>query len=54
MQPFDAGMPSIARVYDRWPGGKDNFAGDQAVIDARPAALAGAPHVGGIRSGACR
>jgi O-methyltransferase involved in polyketide biosynthesis len=33
-QPFDAGTPSIARVYDRWLGGKDNFAADRAVADS--------------------
>ena len=32
-QPFDAGVPSIARMYDRWLGGKDNFAADRAVAD---------------------
>jgi S-adenosyl methyltransferase len=32
--PFDAGTPSVARVYDRWLGGKDNFAADRAAADA--------------------
>jgi hypothetical protein len=32
-QPLNAGVPSIARVYDRWLGGKDNFAADRAVAD---------------------
>jgi hypothetical protein len=30
---FDAGKPSIARVYDYWLGGKDNYASDQAVAE---------------------
>ena len=33
-QRFDPGVPSIARVYDRWLGGKDNFAADRLVADA--------------------
>jgi O-methyltransferase involved in polyketide biosynthesis len=33
-QAFDAGKPSIARVYDRWLGGKNNFAADRTVADA--------------------
>jgi hypothetical protein len=32
-QPFNPGVPSIARLYDRWLGGKDNFAADRAVAD---------------------
>ena len=26
---FDIARPNIARVYDYWPGGKDNFAADR-------------------------
>ncbi len=29
MPDFDAGVPHIARVYDYWLGGKDNFAADR-------------------------
>lgn len=29
VQPFDPGTPSIARVWDYWLGGKDNFAADR-------------------------
>jgi O-methyltransferase involved in polyketide biosynthesis len=29
MEPFDPSRPSIARVYDYWLGGKDNFAADR-------------------------
>jgi O-methyltransferase involved in polyketide biosynthesis len=29
MKPFDPGTPSIARVWDYWLGGKDNFAADR-------------------------
>ncbi len=28
---IDVTRPSIARVYDYWLGGKDNFASDQAM-----------------------
>lgn len=31
--PFDAGTPSIARVYDYWLDGKDNFAADREVAE---------------------
>ena len=31
--PFDSGVPHIARVYDYWLGGKDNFAVDRAAGD---------------------
>jgi len=31
--PYDPGKPSIARVYDHWLGGKDNFAVDRAFAD---------------------
>lgn len=27
---FDAGTPNMARVYDAWLGGKDNYAADRA------------------------
>jgi S-adenosyl methyltransferase len=30
---FNAGRPSIARIYDYWLGGKDNFAADRAAAD---------------------
>jgi hypothetical protein len=30
---FDAAKPSIARVYDHWLGGKDNFASDRDLGD---------------------
>jgi O-methyltransferase involved in polyketide biosynthesis len=29
VKPFDPGTPSIARVWDYWLGGKDNFAADR-------------------------
>jgi S-adenosyl methyltransferase len=32
-RPFGFGCPSIARVYDRWLGGKDNYAADRYVAD---------------------
>ena len=32
-QPFDANTPSIARMYDYWLGGKDNFAVDRAAAE---------------------
>ena len=31
--PFDSGVPHIARVYDYWLGGKDNFAVDRAAAE---------------------
>jgi hypothetical protein len=31
---IDTGIPHIARVYDYWLGGKDNFAADRAVAEA--------------------
>jgi O-methyltransferase involved in polyketide biosynthesis len=37
-QGFDTSRPSIARVYDWWLGGKDNFEADRAVA-ARMAAI---------------
>jgi hypothetical protein len=30
---FDPSVPSIARVYDYFLGGKDNFASDRALAD---------------------
>jgi hypothetical protein len=30
---FDSGGPNIARVYDRWLGGKDNYEADRYVAD---------------------
>src|SRR5579863_7179579 len=29
MQPFDPTKPNVARVWDYWLGGKDNFAADR-------------------------
>jgi hypothetical protein len=40
--PFDTGVPHIARVYDYWLGGKDNFAADR---EAAQQVIATAPHV---------
>ena len=38
--PFDTNMAHIARVYDYWLGGKDNFAADreaaELALDAYP------------------
>ena len=31
MPDFDTSVPHIARVYDYWLGGKDNFAADRAM-----------------------
>src|SRR5258706_8601669 len=31
--PFDTGIAHVARVYDYWLGGKDNFAADRAAGD---------------------
>src|ERR1700685_3968793 len=36
--PFDANRAHMARVYDFWLGGKDNFAADRAVADQVAAA----------------
>jgi S-adenosyl methyltransferase len=36
---FDASVPNIARMYDYWLGGKDNFAADREAADRM--ALAG-------------
>jgi hypothetical protein len=33
MGSFDASVPSIARVYDYWLGGKDNFAADRELAE---------------------
>jgi S-adenosyl methyltransferase len=32
--PLDTGAPNIARMYDRWLGGKDNFEADRHAADA--------------------
>jgi len=29
VEPFDTTKPNIARVWDYWLGGKDNFAADR-------------------------
>jgi O-methyltransferase involved in polyketide biosynthesis len=39
---LDTGVPHIARVYDYWLGGKENFAADR---DAAEKVIATAPHV---------
>ena len=31
--PFDTSVAHVARVYDYWLGGKDNFAADRAAGD---------------------
>jgi hypothetical protein len=36
--PFDTSRPHMARVYDVWLGGKDNFAADRAVAEQVAAA----------------
>jgi hypothetical protein len=33
---FDASKPHMARVYDYWLGGKDNYAADRAVAGQQP------------------
>lgn len=33
VQPFDPSRPSIARVWDYWLGGKDNFAADRELAE---------------------
>jgi O-methyltransferase involved in polyketide biosynthesis len=43
--PFDVTVPSIARVYDRWLGGKDNLAADRAAADALTAEYPEIPQV---------
>ena len=40
--PLDTSVPHIARVYDYWLGGKDNFAADR---EAAEKVIATAPHV---------
>ena len=42
MATLDTGIPHIARVYDYWLGGKDNFAADR---EAAEQVIATAPHV---------
>src|SRR6266704_1577117 len=37
--PFDTVRPNLARVYDYWLGGKDNFAADRALGDQIVASL---------------
>ena len=43
--PLDTNVPHIARVYDYWLGGKDNFAADRELaekfMDADPSVTAG-------------
>jgi hypothetical protein len=39
--PFDTNVAHIARVYDYWLGGKDNFAADRAAAEAAIAANPG-------------
>jgi hypothetical protein len=38
-QTFDTSRPNIARVYDYWLGGKDNYAADRALGDQITASL---------------
>ena len=33
MEPFDTTRPNIARVWDYWLGGKDNFASDRELAE---------------------
>ena len=33
MEPFDPTRPNIARVWDYWLGGKDNFAADRELAE---------------------
>ena len=33
MEPFDASKPNIARVWDYWLGGKENFAADRELAE---------------------
>ena len=39
----DASVPNIARIYDYWLGGKDNFAADRTAAEGLSAALPGLP-----------
>ena len=48
MPDFDTGVPHIARIYDYWLGGKDNFASDR---EAAERAMAATPTiVPGVRA----
>jgi hypothetical protein len=48
---IDTGVPHIARVYDYWLGGKDNFAADRKVGDETMAAWPAIPQgVRGVRA----
>ena len=48
---IDTGIPHIARVYDYWLGGKDNFAADRKVGDETMAAWPAIPEgVRGVRA----
>ncbi len=48
MPDFDSGVPHIARIYDYWLGGKDNFAADR---EAAELAMAATPTiVPGVRA----
>jgi hypothetical protein len=38
-QEFDASVPNIARMYDYWLGGKDNFAADREAADRQARAI---------------
>jgi O-methyltransferase involved in polyketide biosynthesis len=40
---FDPTIPSIARVYDYWLGGKDNFAADRELADQLTALIPSTP-----------
>jgi hypothetical protein len=46
VEPFDPTKPNIARVWDYWLGGKDNFAADrdlaQKMLAVHPPATPGA------------
>jgi O-methyltransferase involved in polyketide biosynthesis len=44
-QPLDTGAPNIARMYDRWLGGKDNFETDRHAADAVAAEFPEIVHV---------
>jgi hypothetical protein len=36
---IDTSVPNVARIYDYWLGGKDNFAADRAAADRQAAAV---------------
>ncbi len=36
---FDPSVPNMARIYNYWLGGKDNFAADRAEADRREPSL---------------